>query len=142
MTDEPISINPAFADWRKLPPIDQSRAWERIRPGTFEQIWQEALLEGEHRRTLERDEARHRRRIEWFVQVVQLVRVLGAFAALCALVFVGVYFVNRHAPTEGASVFGVGGIALVGLFLGSSPARLGNVIKARSKDASEDRADL
>jgi uncharacterized membrane protein len=129
MADESIGVNPAFADWRKLPPVDQAKAWEKIRPGTFEQIWQEATAEGEHRRKLELADAQHLRRINWFLASVQLTRVLGAFAALCILAFVGIYFVNHHAPTQGASVFGVGGVALVGLFLGSDPDRIAKLVK-------------
>ena len=119
--NDPMSINPSFAEWRKLPPVEQARAWEKIRPGTFEEIWKEALAEGQHRRKLEDAEAQHRRRMDWFEQAIQLIRVLGAFAALLGLVYTGIYFVNHHAPTQGASVFGVGGVALVGLFLGSNP---------------------
>jgi len=138
MTDNPASFNPTFADWRRLPPVEQARAWEKMRPGTFEQIWREAVLDGEHRRLMNVSEARHRNRIEWFVQIIQLLRIIGALCAVIALVCVAVYYINRHAPTQGASVFGIGGIAIVGLFLGSNPNRLEGLMKTITKNTSAD----
>jgi hypothetical protein len=151
MTDDPLSDSPTFADWRKLPPIEQAKAWEKIRPGTFAEIWKEAVTEGQHRRgvegeesrhrqKMEIEEARHRRRMDWFVQGMQAFRILGALAALFALSYVGIYFVDHHAPTQGASIFGVGGVTLVGLFLGSNPNLIGVVAKAKrsSRPTAED----
>lgn len=143
MADEPINVDPAYADWRKLPPSEQAKAWERIRPGTFSEIWAEAVADGSHRRQLDIDDARHRRKLEeeaaihdrrldWFMQTIQLMRVLGASGALLALVYTAVYFVDHHAPTQGASVLGIGGVTLVGLFLGSNPDRLSVLVKRKS----------
>jgi uncharacterized membrane protein len=147
MNDEPLGSS-TFADWRKLPPVEQARVWEKIRPGTFEDIWIEALAEGRHRRKLEQEEALHRqgveivaaqhhRRIDWFVQSIQMLRILGALASLLALVYVGTYFAGHHAPTQGASIFGAGGVALVGLFLGSNPNLIGAITKAKGDSKSE-----
>lgn len=135
MSEKPSSSSPSFADWQKLPPAEQARAWEKIRPGTFDQIWREAQTEGSHRRQLEIDLARHQRRMAWFIQVLQLLRILGAFAALTVLAFVSLYFVNHHAPTQGASIFTVGGISAVGLFLGLNPSRFATSAKRDTQQA-------
>lgn len=133
----PAGNNPAYADWRKLPPAEQARVWEKISPGTFNQIWEEAKVEGAHRRRLEEESARHERRMGWFVVVLQILRILGSFAALSALVVVAIYYINHNAPTQGASLFGVGGVALVGLFLGSDPARVDHFLKAIRQRSSD-----
>jgi hypothetical protein len=68
--------------------------------------------------------------------MLQLLRILGAFTSLIVLAFVSLYFVNHHAPTQGASIFTVDGISAVGLFLGLNPSRLAGSAKRDTQPAA------
>jgi hypothetical protein len=79
---------------------------------------------------MERASAQHFRRIHWFVQALQTVRIIGAFGTLIVFAWTAVYFINHNAPVPGASIFSFGGISTIVLFLGLNPGRLPALLKA------------
>ncbi|QXJ25825.1 hypothetical protein AGRA3207_007382 [Actinomadura graeca] len=133
MTDG-LSPDPRYAEWRKLPPAKQAQAWEKIRPGTFEEIWAEALKEGKHRRyievqaerhrmTQERAASQHMRRVSWFAHGAQTVRIIFAFCSLIITAYAAQKFIRADA-SQGVMVYAIGGGTTVALFLGLRPAAL------------------
>lgn len=61
----------------------------------------------------------HRRRLRWADRVLYALGALLGGGSAAAYVWVAVYFVNHHAPTQGAAILGGGAASMAGLFLGS-----------------------
>ncbi len=78
-----------LAAWSLLGPVEQARAWEEFRPGTFEQIFEMAKRETEFRRQREMALERHAWRLAF-------VRTLVIFALISIFLAVGIWFVLSH----------------------------------------------
>lgn len=93
--------------WSGLPPEAKAREWEGIVPGSA------ALLLKDTRKQM-----RHLRRLAMAQVLVQLFPSICAFASVVLFVWLATYFVNHHAPNQGAAVVGAGLVSLVATFLG------------------------
>lgn len=106
--------------WSGLPPREQAAAWEKQVPGSARIMLEEV-----------RRLNRHKRRIAVAQIGVQVLLIVCAFSSVILFVWLATYFVNHHAPTQGAIVVGAGLVSLVGAFLGR-----GAISKRTSPDSS------
>ncbi|MDX3111116.1 hypothetical protein [Nonomuraea angiospora] len=86
--------------------IAQAEAWEKIKPGTLDQVLK--LIEDADRRDNQRYWA------EFWLRIAGTVCGLVFALSLCLL---AKYFVDKGAPTQGAALFGVGAASMVTAFL-------------------------
>jgi hypothetical protein len=77
---------------------------------------------------LDRQEA-HRRHLRWADRCLYGFGTLLSGGSVGAYVWVAVYFVNHHAPTQGAAILGGGAATLAGIFLG---------VRAKNRDRTGD----
>lgn len=110
--------------WQALPTPQKIEAYEKAYPGTTERMLRLAET---------------RIQDSWRVARAQiLMNAFGhvcAFASVIVLAFVAKYFVDAHAPAEGAAIVVTGAVSIVGIFV------TGRVVKARQGQQSEDFSD-
>lgn len=124
MTDK-IAAPESHDVWAGLPPHEQAAAWEKRVPGSARIMFDEVQRLN-----------RHKRRIAVAQIGVQVFLIVCAFSSVVLFVWLATYFVNHHAPTQGAVVVGTGLASLVGVFLGK-----GAISKRATTDPSEEGAE-
>ncbi|NBE91832.1 hypothetical protein FE391_00590 [Nonomuraea sp. KC401] len=103
---EGSSGNGRATRWIDLLQVTNAEAWEKVQPGTLDRIIE--MIEQAERRDNQRYWA------EYWLRVAGTVCGLAYVIALCLL---AMYFVDKGAATQAASLFGVGAASIVGAFV-------------------------
>jgi hypothetical protein len=93
MTGETKSPTPAPSWWAELPAIEKAKLWEKVAPGSASR-----MLDQTDR------QVQHMRRLAWAKIAVSVLTILCAFASVVLFVWLATYYINRGAPTQGATI--------------------------------------
>jgi hypothetical protein len=133
--------SPASA-WPTLGPVEQAREWEEFRPGTFEQVFEQARREAKLRREFmesaakhEREfmeiEAKHERRLDYIAVSIQILTLFFALGAVVVMALTAKYYADHGAASDGVKIFGFGAASIVAAFLGVNAAPVIGRLRAR-----------
>lgn len=94
------------AAWADLPTPEQAKKWEEVAPGTFNRI----MTEIERRQ-------RHLRRMDMADFVVWIFARLCGLTGVIVLAILAKYFVDKGAPTQGATIVTAGAVSIAAIFV-------------------------
>ena len=104
--------------WTSLGPVEQAREWEDFRPGTFDIIFNYAKQQAEDMRSDSRLRAQHEMRMDYMAVILQSVALIFGITAVVIMAFTAKYYLDHHAPDQGAQIFSVGSGSIVAAFIG------------------------
>ena len=106
MTDETAASTTTKSWWAELPPVEKAEIWEKVAPGSCIR-----MLEQTDR------QIRHMRRVAWAKLGLAGFGISCGFASVLLFVWLAKYYIDHHAPTQGAAIVGALA-AVVAAFVG------------------------
>lgn len=108
--------------WDQLGLVEQAREWEAFRPGTFQEVFELAKQDGDYRRKVAEQAARHERRLDYIAVAIQVLALVFGLGTVVILALTAQYYAAHGAASQGSKIFGFGAGSVVAAFVGINAA--------------------
>jgi uncharacterized membrane protein len=102
--------------------VEQARAWEDFRKGTFEEVFDLIKKETDFKQKLVEQAARHERRLDYIAISIQILSLIFGLGTVVILALTARYYALHGAASQGSKIFGFGAGSVVAAFLGINAA--------------------